>query len=64
MKAPFRQALYGATLTFGLITASVPSEAQQVNPPTTLSTVANRMLERRAVDAVIWGMPIVSLDTF
>jgi hypothetical protein len=33
-----------------------------VNPRTTFSTTANRMFERRAVDALIWGMPTVSLD--
>jgi hypothetical protein len=63
MKAASRQALYGATLTFGLTAVLAPAKAQHVSPPTTFSTAANRMLERRAVDAVIWGMPIVSLDT-
>jgi hypothetical protein len=61
--AALRQTLCGVILTFVLISAFTRAEAQQLNPATTFSTVANRMLERRAVDAAIWGMPMVSLDT-
>ena len=52
--------LCSVVLSFVLL---APAEAQQVSPPITSSTVANRLLERRAVDAAIWGMSIVSLDT-
>jgi hypothetical protein len=62
MKTALRRTLCGVILIFVLIAAFARSEAQQVNTATTFSTVASRMLERRAVDAVIWGMPMVSLD--
>ncbi len=62
MKAALTPTLCGAVLTAALTATFTPAEAQQVNPPTTFSTTANRMLERRAVDAAIWGMPMVSLD--
>jgi hypothetical protein len=63
MKAATTRTLCGAVLTVALTAVVAPSIAQQVNPPTTFSTVTSRMLERRAVDAAIWGMSIVSLDT-
>jgi hypothetical protein len=45
--------LCGAVLTVALTATFTPANAQQANPPTTLSSAADRMLERRAVDAVI-----------
>ena len=42
---------------------SVPAQAQQ-NPPVSFSSkeLTQRAIERRAVEAAIWGMPIVSFD--
>jgi hypothetical protein len=49
--------------TFALISIFAPAHAQQADPPQfSAEELARRTLERRAVDAVIWGMPIVSLD--
>jgi hypothetical protein len=40
-----------------------PVDAQQTNlPKFSTEELARRTLERRAVDAAIWGMPMVSLD--
>jgi hypothetical protein len=44
----------GATLAAPWLDASAQTESSK--------TLQQRMVERRAVDAVIWGMPIVSLD--
>jgi hypothetical protein len=49
-------------LAFALVAAFAPAKAQQTAPKFSAEVLANRMLERRAVDAVIWGMPMVSLD--
>jgi hypothetical protein len=63
MKAALKRTLGGAILAVALAAVFVSVEAQQVTPPATFSTAATRMIERRAVDAAIWGMSIVSLDT-
>jgi len=53
--------LFGSIVTFALVSVSASVEAQQA-PASKFSTAATRMVERRAVDAAIWGMSIVSLD--
>ena len=59
MKA-LKRALCSVALTFALGAVFAPASSQQ--PLSTTATTATRMLERRAVDAALWGMPIVSLD--
>lgn len=49
-----------ATATIALITSAPVRNLSAQDLPA--KGVEQRMLERRAVDAVIWGMPIVSLD--
>jgi hypothetical protein len=63
MKAALTRALCGAGLTFALTAVFAPADAQQAKPPKfSTEELARRTLESRAVDAVIWGMPVVSLD--
>lgn len=64
MKAAFTQRLCGAVLTLSLATVSAPvADAQQAKPPKfSTQELACRTLERRAVDAAIWGLPVVSQD--
>jgi hypothetical protein len=63
MKAAPIRTLCGVVLTFALSAVFAPSDAQQTEPPQFFNKdLARHMLERRAVDAVIWGMPAVSLD--
>ncbi len=62
MKA-LTQKFCGAVLTFALAAIFAPADAQQTNlPKFSTEELARRTLERRAVDAAIWGMPMVSLD--
>jgi len=62
MKA-LTQKICGAVLTFALAAIFAPADAQQTNLPMfSTEELARRTLERRAVDAAIWGMPMVSLD--
>jgi hypothetical protein len=64
MKAPLMQTLCGAVLTFAVTAVLEPANAQQTKLPNfSTKELARRTLERRAVDAAIWGMSIVSLDT-
>jgi len=63
MKTALTRTLCGAVLTFALTAVFAPADAQQTNlPKFSAEELANRMVERRAVDAIIWGMPLVSLD--
>jgi hypothetical protein len=63
MKASLTRAVCGAGLIFALTTIFAPADAQQTEPPKfSTEELARRTLKSRAVDAVIWGMPIVSLD--
>jgi hypothetical protein len=63
MKTALTRTFCGAVLTFALTAVFAPADAQQTNlPKFSAEELANRMLERRAVDAVIWGMPLVSFD--
>jgi hypothetical protein len=43
---------------------AVPAVAQEKQPesPFTPAQLAERTIHRRAVEAAIWGMPIVSVD--
>jgi hypothetical protein len=63
MKAALRRTVGGAIMTVAFTPVFAPCIAQQVSPPATFSTAASRTLERRAIDAAIWGMPIVSMGT-
>ena len=56
MKTP--QRLFTAILLGALTGISVPSEAQNFSA----EDLARRSIERRAVEAVIWGMPAVNFD--
>jgi hypothetical protein len=63
MKAALTQTVCVAALTFALTAVFAPADAQQTNlPKFSVEELARRTVERRAVDAVIWGMPIVSFD--
>ena len=52
-----RTALASSALVFSLACAS-PAQTQSPSP----SDLADRALQRRAVEAVIWGMPAVNYD--
>ncbi|MBR1267688.1 DUF1254 domain-containing protein [Bradyrhizobium sp. AUGA SZCCT0222] len=52
----------GAVLAFALVVAFAPANAQQTAPKFSTEELARRTLERRAVDAAIWGMPMIGLD--
>jgi hypothetical protein len=59
MKATLTQTLCGAVLTFALTAAFAPADAQQTKQPNfSTEELARRTVERRDVDAAIWGMPI------
>jgi hypothetical protein len=47
-----------AALGLAILLGSVPTQAQPQNP----SDLARRSIERRAAEAVIWGMPAVNFD--
>ena len=42
----------------GLLCAALPAQAQDLSP----EELARRAIERRAVEAVIWGMPAVNAE--
>src|SRR5216684_4861219 len=64
MKAALTRTLCGAVLTVALTATFTSANAQQTNPPKfSAQELARRTVERRAVDAAIWAMSIVSLDT-
>jgi hypothetical protein len=55
---------YRAALIFTSMVALVPARAQQTTVQQfSAEELTSRALSRRAVDAAIWGMPIVSFDT-
>ncbi len=54
-----RICLAALALTMGLIAAATASHAQR---PSSISDLQRRNLERRAAEAVIWGMPVVNFD--
>jgi hypothetical protein len=50
--------LLAVTAFLAVLCAGPPSPAQTYSP----EELSQRNIERRAVEAVIWGMPIVSFD--
>ena len=57
------QNIYRAALIFTSIVALAPARAQQTTAQQfSAEELTSRTLSRRAVDAAIWGMPIVSFD--
>jgi hypothetical protein len=63
MKVASMQNLCRAALIFTSIIALTPARAQQTTAQQfSAKELTSRALSRRAVDAAIWGMPIVSFD--
>jgi hypothetical protein len=63
MKTTLTKILYGAVLAFAVTALLAPAHTERTTSPRfSAEELARQTLERRAVDAAIWGMPIVSLD--
>ncbi len=55
--------LQGCIALIGWLALTLPSSAlAQISPPPGSAELAERMVQRRAVEAVIWGMPAVNYD--
>ena len=53
----------GCIALIGWLALTLPSSAlAQISPPPGSAELAERMVQRRAVEAVIWGMPAVNYD--
>ena len=63
-KVLFATTIFTAASALGLPMALIPStaNAQPTSMPTLTAQLQQRVLQRRAVEAVIWGMPAVNYD--
>jgi hypothetical protein len=59
---PHRRGTYGKACVLIRLLLSAQSAIAQNTTPLTSEELSRRTIERRAVDAVIWGVPVVSLD--
>jgi hypothetical protein len=65
IRSPERRTLVsklGAAVVVGLLLLTQSATAQSTKPVTP-GTLASQTIHRRAVDAVIWGVPLVSFDS-
>ena len=63
-KVLFATTIFTVASTLGLPMSLIPStaDAQPTGMPTLTAQLQQRALHRRAVEAVIWGMPAVNYD--